>query len=114
MAFARSGVADLRAAAASYPGDRGIQELVTELLATSPRSAAMWEEHEVAVRRGVTKRVDRPLVSQVEASCQVLHIPDTDQRLVLYVAAPGTPFRDALQRLRALDDPRPALPTSRA
>jgi transcriptional regulator with XRE-family HTH domain len=102
VAFARSGVADFRAAAARYPDDRGIHELVTELLATSPRFAAMWEEHEVAVRRSVTKRVDHPVVGRVEASCQVLHIPDTDQRLVLYVAAPGTPFREALERLRAL------------
>lgn len=120
VAFVRASVADLRAALARYPGDRGIQELVTELLAASPRFAAMWGDHEVAVRRSVTKRLDHPLVGSIEASCQVLHIPDTDQRLVLYVAAPGTPFHEALQRLRALDgrersavslDPDPHPPT---
>jgi hypothetical protein len=88
---------------ARYPGDRGLQDLVAELLATSPRFAAMWDEHEVAVRRSVTKRIDHPVVGRIEASCQVLHIPETDQRLVLYVATPGTPFHDALQRLRALE-----------
>jgi MmyB-like transcription regulator ligand binding domain/Helix-turn-helix domain len=105
--FARASVADLRAAAARYPGDRGIHELVTELLAASPRFAAMWAEHEVAVRRSVTKRIDHPLVGRIEVGCQVLHIPDTDQRLVLYVATPGTPFHEALQKLRALDTDEP-------
>jgi transcriptional regulator with XRE-family HTH domain len=103
-AFARTSVADLRSALARYPGDRGIQDLVTELLAASARFAAMWDEHEVGVRRTVTKRIDHPLVGRIEATCQVLHIPDTDQRLVLYVAAPGTPFQAALRRLRDLDE----------
>jgi hypothetical protein len=101
--FARSSVADLRAGAARYPGDPGIRELVTELLATSPRFAAMWEQHDVEVRRSMTKLVDHPVVGRVEVECQVLHVPDTDQRLVLYTAAPGTPFAEALQKLRALD-----------
>lgn len=101
--FARSSVADLRAAAARYPGDRGIQDLVTELLATAPRFAAMWDEHEVEVRRSTTKRINHPIVGPIQVECQVLHVPDTDQRLVIYTAAPGTPFHDALQTLRALD-----------
>jgi transcriptional regulator with XRE-family HTH domain len=116
--FVSSSVADLRAAAARYPGDPGIRELVTELLAASPRFAAMWAEHEVAVRRSVTKRIDHPVVGRIEVDCQVLHVPETDQRLVLYVAVPGTPFHEALQGLRALDDARepayePATATAR-
>jgi transcriptional regulator with XRE-family HTH domain len=107
--FARSSVADLRSAAARYPGDKGIHDLVTELLATSPRFAAMWAEHEVEVRRSVTKRINHPVLGPLQIDCQVLHVPDTDQRLVLYVAAPGTPFHDALQRLKALDE-QPAAP----
>ena len=39
-----------------YPGDRRIEELVTELLGISPQFAAMWAEHEVVVRRPVRKR----------------------------------------------------------
>jgi transcriptional regulator with XRE-family HTH domain len=103
-AFARASVADLRSAVARYPGDRALQDLVTELLAASPRFAAMWDEHEVAVRRTVTKCIDHPIAGRIEASCEVLHIPDTDQRLVLYVVAPGTPSHAALQRLRDLGE----------
>ena len=105
--FARSTVADLRAAAARYPGDRCIHDLVTELLAASPRFAAMWAEHEVAVRRSVGKTISHPVVGRIEVECQVLHIPDTDQRLVIYVAAPGSRFHEALLELRSLD-PAPA------
>ena len=39
----------------------------------------------------MVKRVDHPTLGPVEVNCQVLHIPDTDQRLVVYVAAPGGP-----------------------
>jgi hypothetical protein len=84
-------VADLRAAAARYPGDRGVQDLVAELLACSPRFAAMWADHEVGVRRSTTKRVDHPVLGRIEILCQVLHILDSDQRLVVYVGAAGRP-----------------------
>lgn len=92
VAFARGSVADLRAAAARYPNDRGIQDLVSELLATSPRFAAMWAEHEVHVRRAIRKTIEHPIAGRVEIECQVLHIPETDQRLVVYVPTNGTSF----------------------
>jgi MmyB-like transcription regulator ligand binding domain len=43
------------------------------------------------VRRSVVKRVDHPVLGRVDIQCQVLHIPDTDQRLVVYVSPPGGP-----------------------
>ena len=101
LAFARSSVADLRAAAARYPRDRGVQDLVAELLACSPLFAAMWADHDVAVRRAVTKRITHPLLGPVQVDCQVLHIPDTDQRLVVYTAPPDSRLHEALRSLRA-------------
>ena len=99
VAFTRSTVADLRAAYARYPGDRSIDALVGELLALSPRFAAMWAEHEVAARHPMVKRVDHPLTGPIEFECQVMHIQDTDQRLIAYVAAPGSAARAAFRRL---------------
>jgi transcriptional regulator with XRE-family HTH domain len=99
VAFTRSVVADLRAAYAKYPGDRSIDALVGELLALSPQFAAMWAEHEVAARHPMVKRVDHPLTGPIEFECQVMHIQDTDQRLIAYVAAPGSPARAAFRRL---------------
>src|SRR4029077_7179924 len=76
--FTRSTVADLRAAYARYPGDPGIDSLVTELLALSPRFAGMWAEHEVEVRGPMLKHVDHPLLTgPLEFECQVLHIAET-------------------------------------
>jgi hypothetical protein len=60
--FTRSLVADLRAAYARYPA-----------------------------RHPMIKRVDHPLTGPLEFECQVLHIPDTGQRLITYCAAPGSP-----------------------
>ena len=101
LAFARSSVADLRAAAARYPHDRGVQALVAELLACSPRFATMWADHDVEVRRAVTKHIDHPRLGPVALDCQVLHIPDTDQRLVIYTAPPGSHLHQALRSLRS-------------
>jgi transcriptional regulator with XRE-family HTH domain len=97
--FARGSVADLRAAYARYPGDPGIETLVTELLGVSSRFAQMWSAQDVEVRRRTVKRFDHPLAGPLEFECQVLHIPDTDQRLILYCAEPGTPTEAAFRRL---------------
>ena len=99
VAFTRSMVADLRAAYARYPGDRSIEALVTELLALSPRFAAMWAEREVAAKHPMIKRVDHPIAGPLEFECQLMHIQDTDQRLIAYVAPPGSPTREAFRRL---------------
>jgi hypothetical protein len=75
---------------------------VGELLALSPRFAAMWAEHEVAARHPMVKRLDHPLAGPLEFESQVMHIQDTDQLLIAYVAAPGSPTQAAFRRLAAL------------
>jgi transcriptional regulator with XRE-family HTH domain len=97
--FARSTVADLRAAYGRFPADPGIAALVTELLGTSPEFGRMWAEHEVSSRRPLIKRVDHPLTGPLEFECQVLAIPDTGQRLIVYSADPGSPTHQAFHDL---------------
>jgi transcriptional regulator with XRE-family HTH domain len=99
--FTRGTVADLRAAYARYPNDPGIQALVTDLLGTSAAFAAMWAEQEVEVRRGMRKRVDHPAAGPLEFECQLLHISDSDQRMIVYCAEPGSPTAAAFKRLAA-------------
>jgi transcriptional regulator with XRE-family HTH domain len=99
LAFARSIVADLRVAYARYPGDPGIEGLVTELLGLSPLFARMWAAHEVEERRRIVKRVEHPVAGALEFECQVLRVPDTDQRLIVYCATPGSPTEAAFKRL---------------
>jgi transcriptional regulator with XRE-family HTH domain len=99
--FVRSGVADLRAAAARYPDDASIADLVAELERMSPEFSVLWADHEVAVRRRICKRFEHPEFGVIEIDCQVLLVPDRDQRLVVYATAPGSPSYAAMQRLRS-------------
>jgi transcriptional regulator with XRE-family HTH domain len=100
--FTRSIVADLRASYARYPGDAAIDQLVTEMLALSPRFADMWQEHEVEVRGPMLKRVLHPQAGPLEFECQVLHVADTGQRLIAYCASSGSATEAAFRQLAAL------------
>jgi transcriptional regulator with XRE-family HTH domain len=104
-AFARSLVTDLRASYARYPGDSGIASLVTELLGLSGQFANMWQAHDVEERRRVVKRFVHPVAGPLEFECQVLHVPDSDQRLIVYCAEPGSATRAAFRRLAGLPAP---------
>lgn len=105
--FTRATVADLRAAYARYPGDPGIDSLVTEMLALSPQFAEMWATHEVEARGPMLKHVNHPLAGPLEFECQVLHIAETGQCLIAYCAAPGSATAAAFGQL-ALRTPLPA------
>ncbi|REE95516.1 helix-turn-helix transcriptional regulator [Thermomonospora umbrina] len=100
--FARASAADLRAATARYPDDPGVAELVRELRAGSDLFARLWEEHEVAVQTSNVKTFRHPVVGPIELHCDVLEVPERDQRVVLYTAAPGTPAHEALKLLRVV------------
>ncbi|SDU48990.1 helix-turn-helix transcriptional regulator [Jiangella alkaliphila] len=100
--FAREAVADLRAAAARYPRDAELRRLIGDLTAGSALFRDLWDRHEVDVRRSTHKRVVHPVVGVLELDCETLLIPDRDQRLVLYTAAPGTPSHQALQLLKVV------------
>ncbi|MCI4064529.1 helix-turn-helix transcriptional regulator [Micromonospora sp. R77] len=102
--FARTTVADLRAAYGRWPADPTLAGLVTELLGTSPRFAELWAEHEVGERRPTVKRIDHPELGALEFECRVLHVPETDQRLIVYVPAPGSPTEATFRRIAVSDD----------
>ena len=51
------------------------------------------------MRRAITKRMVHPQAGPVEFECEVLHVPDTDQRLIVYCAQPGSPTEAAFHRL---------------
>jgi transcriptional regulator with XRE-family HTH domain len=100
--FMRESLADLRAAAARYPDDPGIKELVAEMSAASGLFRRLWAEREVRVRHGTRKLMRHPMVGEIELHCDVLLVPDRDQKVVLYTAAPGTPSYEALKLLRVV------------
>ncbi|GLZ57668.1 helix-turn-helix transcriptional regulator [Micromonospora sp. NBRC 107095] len=99
LRFVRGTVADLRAAYGRYAADPAIRELVTELLGTSPRFVQLWAEHDVAERRPTVKRVPHPELGPLEFECRVLLVPETDQRMIVYVPEPGSATQAAFRRI---------------
>jgi transcriptional regulator with XRE-family HTH domain len=99
LRFTRSIVAGLRAAYARYPGDQSIRGLVSGLLGSSPDFELMWAEQHVQTQRPLIKRFDHPDLGPLEFECQILHVGETGQRLIVYCAAPGSATHDAFRRL---------------
>lgn len=100
--FAQLGVADLRTAFGRYPHDPGMTSLVDELSAGSERFRRLWDLHHVEVRRGSSKWMRHPVVGALEVHCDVLLVPERDQKVVLYTVQPGTPSHEALELLRVI------------
>ncbi|MEU7814887.1 helix-turn-helix domain-containing protein [Pseudonocardia sp. NPDC049154] len=103
--LSRVHVADLRAALARRRQggrDREGEALVARLRRDSPEFAALWEEHEVAVRRESRMRVHHPAVGLLELDSVVLRTTAEDQHLLLFTPAPGTGTAGRLGLLRVV------------
>lgn len=111
----RAYVADLRASIARRRRDAASIRLVTRLQAASPEFAALWELHEVAVRRRSRMRVNHPAIGPIELECETLLSPAEDQKLLIFTPPPGTSNIDHLSLLRVLghDEFTPAAPQRR-
>jgi transcriptional regulator with XRE-family HTH domain len=98
----RAHVADLRATAARRRGDADVESLVAELRAASAEFAALWDEHEVAVRRVDSKRLIHPEVGELDLLCEILISGVGEQILVVLYPRPGTDARDKLELVRVI------------
>ncbi|WP_129843221.1 helix-turn-helix transcriptional regulator [Streptomyces sp. RFCAC02] len=102
-AQARSFVADLRAAAARRDAkDAEAAALIGGLLRTSPEFAALWAEHDVAVRRKDRKRIVHPALGLIEVNCLNLFSEDGRQRLLWFTPATGTESAGLLDLLTVI------------
>jgi MmyB-like transcription regulator ligand binding domain len=100
--FARESVADLRAAAARYPDDPAIHELIDELARSSAEFRQLWERQDVTVRRFTSKRLHHPSLGWLDLDREALHDPDQDHWIIVYTAALGTPAHEALKLLKVI------------
>lgn len=98
----RAVVCDLRRAAARYPDDPDLRTLVTDLRATSPTFARLWDLRELDERHGDRKTIVHPEVGPLELDCDTLVVHADDQVLIVYSAAPGTHEAQALDLLRVV------------
>jgi transcriptional regulator with XRE-family HTH domain len=85
--IARGAVGHLRAANAHDLGDARLRSLVAELTTTSERFAQWWNGHVVHRRRSSTRRLLTPDGRQVARRYEVLHLPDEQMRMTLWLPA---------------------------
>jgi transcriptional regulator with XRE-family HTH domain len=103
---AEQSVASLRTASARYPDDRGLRLLVRELRSSSDRFDRMWREGRSSAWRSHTKTVVHPELGALTLDCDTMLVPDDDQSVIVYSAAPGTPEASALALLRVMGSQR--------
>ncbi|XVS64433.1 transcriptional regulator [Actinosynnema sp. CA-299493] len=90
----------LRAAQARYPRDPDLARLVADLRGGSARFDALWRAGRSGRLRAGAATVEHPGLGPLTLDCDVLLVPESDQALLVYSAAPGTPSASALDLLR--------------
>ena len=96
-------VSGLRAAAARYPDDPDLAAPAARpARAARAEFAELWETEQAGTWRSHRKRVDHPTLGPLVLDCDTLHVPDSDQAVIVYSAEPGTPEAEALALLRVL------------
>lgn len=91
-------VTDLRASLARYPQDPELRALIDELR-TVGEFARLWDDPVVGFHQSERKTIRHPEVGTFDIDCDVLAVPGSDLRIVVYTAAPGT---NAAEKLRLL------------
>lgn len=99
-AFERSLVADLRRTAATYSDDTRLQRLISHVRAQSPRFATLWDEGRVSPHQSMVKTVHHPVVGDIVLDCDVVTVPDSDIKLVVYSTTQTGPDAEKLDFLR--------------
>ncbi|HEY7049017.1 MAG TPA: helix-turn-helix transcriptional regulator [Jatrophihabitantaceae bacterium] len=98
--FARTMVSDLHDAAARYPADRELAGLIRDLRAISDWFAELWDTYAVVRLISERKTIVSPTIGTVTLDCDVLTAPDSDLRIVVYTARPGSEAAAKLDLLR--------------
>lgn len=99
-AFGDDLAADLREAVGRYPDDGMLSNLISRLRAESPEFARRWRTARVSRHRASTKTADPTPVGPITLDCDVLTVPGTDLRIVMYTVVPGSEDASRLELLR--------------
>ena len=93
-------VSDLRGALVDHPRDAGLAALVTELRTTSTHFAELWDQGTVGVHVSARKTIEHPQVGDVLCDCDVLTVPGSSLRIVVYTVASGSADAEKLEFLQ--------------
>jgi transcriptional regulator with XRE-family HTH domain len=96
----RAIVADLRRAAGRYPSDKRLASLIQRSLEGNPRFAQLWRDGAVSGHREDRKTIHHIGVGDITLDCDVLNDSDTDHKIVIYTAAPGSEDETKLRLTR--------------
>ncbi|MFI6253613.1 helix-turn-helix domain-containing protein [Streptomyces sp. NPDC051016] len=95
-------VAELRATAARYPGDRQLRRLIAELRSGSERFAELWDAGVVGRLEASRKTIEHPQVGLLTLDCDQLRVEDHDLHILVYSAEPGTEDAEKLALISVL------------
>lgn len=97
-------MSDLRRATGRFPQDARLAELIRDLCTGNQRFAEPWALGTVAAHREDHKTIEHPSVGPVTVDCDVLTDGDSERKIVIMTAAPGSADKDKL-RLAAVAGP---------
>jgi hypothetical protein len=110
---ADSAVAALRTAAGRNPHDKGLTDLIGELVTRSDAFRLRWSAHNVRFHRSGTKRIHHPAVGDLEFTYEGLDLPGSPGWvLYAYTTAAGSPSEERVKLLGSLAVTRSAASTA--
>jgi transcriptional regulator with XRE-family HTH domain len=86
----RAIVADLRRASARYPDDARLAGLITRTLNGNSCFAQLWRDGAIGGHAEDRKTIRHPDIGDITVDCDVLSDSDTDLKIVIYTAVPGS------------------------
>ncbi len=96
-------VASLRTYAGQNPRDRGLTDLIGELVTRSDDFRQRWAAHDVRHHRSGVKRIRHPEVGDLELVYEAMGFPADPEWLMFgYTAEPGSPSEERLRLLGSL------------
>ncbi|MFE7979121.1 helix-turn-helix domain-containing protein [Streptomyces shenzhenensis] len=105
-------VSDLRRATGRFPQDARLAELIRELTKGNRTFARLWASGTVAAHREDRKTIAHPTVGAVEVDCDVLTDGDSEFKIVILTAAPGSADEDRFRLALAAHTGRTHAPAS--
>ncbi|MFC4121580.1 helix-turn-helix transcriptional regulator [Nonomuraea zeae] len=103
-------VSDLRRATGRFPRDARLAGLIRDLSAGNERFAELWAMGTVAAHREDHKTIEHPSVGPVSVDCDVLSDGDSECKIVIMTAVPGSADETKL-RLAVVAGPPPPRPS---
>ncbi len=98
----RAFIADLRRASARYPGEARLAALIRRTLDGNPRFAELWRDGAVGRHTEDRKTIRHPDVGDITVDCDVLSDGDTDLKIIIYTAVPGSEDETKLDLARVV------------